>query len=247
MNDAEFQLYEGFEDDQWWFVGKRLLVRALLGDRAPSGRLLDLGCGMGGLLREFETTAACFGTDRSAYALSVCRNKGARGLARADLLAPPFRDGSFDTLLALDVIEHLDDDVGFLRRASGLLAPEGRIAVVVPAFMMLWSQHDETFQHRRRYRAADLEAAIRAAGLEPLRTSYMHTAIFPGALLWRVASRRLGLGRVAPKHDFWPIPGWLNRLLTAIYRLEAYWLKRADLPFGVSVACIARRQPQPLA
>jgi len=57
MNDAEFQLFEGFEDDQWWFVGKRLLVRALLGDRAPSGRLLDLGCGIGGLLREFEATA----------------------------------------------------------------------------------------------------------------------------------------------------------------------------------------------
>lgn len=241
MNDAEFRLYEGFEDDQWWFVGKRLLVRALLGGDPPRGRLLDLGCGMGGLLREFEGSAASFGTDRSTYALAVCRKKGATGLARADLLAPPFRDGTFDTLLALDVIEHLDDDVEFLRRASHLLAPEGRFVIVVPAFMMLWSQHDETFQHRRRYRAADLEAAVRAAGLEPLRTSYLHTAIFPVALTWRVASRRLGLGRVAPKHDFWPIPGWLNRLIAAVYRLEAFWLARADLPFGVSVGCVARR------
>ena len=241
MNDAEFQLYEGFEDDQWWFVGKRLLVRALLGNRPPTGRLLDLGCGMGGLLREFEATAACFGTDRSQYALAVCRAKGARALARADLSAPPFRSGCFDTVLALDVIEHLDDDVKFLRDAAALLAPSARFVVVVPAFQLLWSQHDETFQHRRRYTAAQLEAALRAAGLVPERTTYLHALIFPIALVWRVASRWLGLGRVAPKHDFWPIPAWLNRLLAAAYRLEAFWLRRFDLPVGVSVACIARR------
>jgi len=241
MNDAEFQLYEGFEDDQWWFVGKRLLVRALLGDRAPRGRLLDLGCGMGGLLREFEDTARCFGADRSAYALSVCRDKGAHGLARADLLAPPFRDASFDTLLAVDVIEHLDDDVGFLRRAATLLEPDARFVIVVPAFPMLWSQHDETFQHRRRYTARGLESAVRAAGLMPMRTTYLHTLIFPVALVWRVASRRLGLGRFAPPHDFWPIPSWLNRSLARGYRLEACWLRRFDLPVGVSVACVARR------
>ena len=62
MNDAEFQLYEGFEDDQWWFVGKRRLVRALLGAEDPRGRLLDLGCGMGGVLRELGRSATCFGT-----------------------------------------------------------------------------------------------------------------------------------------------------------------------------------------
>ena len=242
MNDAEFQLYEGFEDDQWWFVGKRLLVRALLGDRPPRGRLLDLGCGMGGLLREFESTAACYGTDRSPYALRVCRDKGATELARADLSAPPFRSGSFDTVLALDVIEHLDDDVGFLRDAAALLAPGARFVIVVPAFQLLWSQHDETFQHRRRYRAGQLEAVVRAAGLLPVRTTYLHTLIFPVALVWRVASYRLGLGRAAPKHDFWAIPAWLNRLLLHAYRAEAWWLRRFRLPFGVSVACVAQRQ-----
>ena len=241
MNDAEFQLYEGFEDDQWWFVGKRLLVRALLADRRPRGRLLDLGCGMGGLLREFGEEVACFGTDRSAYALRVCRAKGAAALARADLTAQPFRAGSFDLVLALDVIEHLDDDVGFVRAAAALLAPNARFVVAVPAFQLLWSQHDETFQHRRRYTAAQLEAVVRAAGLEPERTTYLHAAIFPIALAWRVASRRLGLGRFAPKHDFWPIPRPLNRLLVQVYRLEARITRRFDLPFGVSVACVARR------
>lgn len=241
MNDAEFQLYEGFEDDQWWFVGKRRLVRALLGAEDPRGRLLDLGCGMGGVLRELGGAATCFGTDRSAYALRVCRDKGATRLARADLAAAPFRSAAFDTVLALDVIEHLDDDVGFLRQAGALLAPGAHFVIVVPAFPLLWSQHDETFQHRRRYTARSLETAVRAAGLSPRRITHLHALIFPVALVWRVASRTLGLGRVAPKHDFWPIPRWLNRLLAGAYRFEARWLARFDLPFGVSVACVATR------
>jgi hypothetical protein len=106
---------------------------------------------------------------------------------------------------------------------------------------MLWSQHDETFQHRRRYTASQLEAVVRAAGLEPERTTYLHAAIFPVALAWRVTSRRLGLGRFAPRHDFWPIPRLLNRMLVWVYRLEARIARRFDLPFGVSVACVARR------
>jgi SAM-dependent methyltransferase len=240
VNDAEFQLYEGFEDDHWWFVGKRLLVRALLGE-PPQGRLLDLGCGMGGVLRELDGRAACFGTDRSAYALGICRAKGHAALARADLSAPPFREGAFDTILALDVIEHLDDDVGFLRKAAALLAPGARFVIAVPAFPLLWSRHDETFQHRRRYTEASLEAAVRAAGLVPVRTTYLHAAIFPVALVWRVASRRLGLGRVGGEHDFWPVPRWLNAALIGAYRIEAHCVRRFDLPFGVSVACVARR------
>jgi SAM-dependent methyltransferase len=241
MNDAEFQLYEAFEDDQWWFVGKRRLVRALLADLPPGGRLLDLGCGMGGLLRELGDAASCYGADRSAYALQVCRAKGASRLARADLCAQPFRAGAFDTVLALDVIEHLDDDVGFLRDAATLLAPGGRFLIAVPALQLLWSRHDETFQHRRRYDAGQLTAAVRAAGLEPVRVTYLHALVFPVALAWRVASCRLGLGRAAPKHDFWPLPRWLNALLGSAYRLEAAWVRRFGLPFGVSVACVARR------
>jgi hypothetical protein len=82
---------------------------------------------------------------------------------------------------------------------------------------------------------------VRQSGLEPVRITYTNTLLFPIAAAWRLASYRLGLGRVAPKHDFWPIPGWLNRILTRLYLLEAFLLKRFDLPFGISVLCVARR------
>jgi len=113
--------------------------------------------------------------------------------------------------------------------------------IAVPAFQALWSQHDETFEHRRRYTGKQLEAVARAAGLEPERTTYTNTIVFPAAAVWRLFSYRLGLGRFAPKHDFWAIPRWLNSLLIRAYRLEAWLLRRVDLPFGVSVVCVARK------
>jgi len=241
VNEAEFRLMERLEDGHWWFVGKRLLLHALMGSREPRGRILDLGCGLGGVLRDFEPGAACFGTDRSAYALRVCRNKGRAAFVRADLLSPPFRAGSFDTVVALDVIEHLEDDVAFLRAAAALLTPGARLVVAAPAFDLLWSQHDVTFQHHRRYTARSLRAAIEAAGLEAERITYLHALVFPVALIWRLASYRLGLGRFAPKTDFWAVPGWLNGLLATAYQFEACLLRRVDLPVGVSVACVARR------
>jgi len=241
MNQAEFELMERLEDGHFWFVGKRLLLRALLDQREPRGRLLDLGCGLGGVLHDFESERPCFGTDRSLFALRLSRRRTGARLARADVTAPPFRAGSFDTVVALDVIEHLPDDVAFLRRAAELLAPGARLVVAAPAFPLLWSQHDVAFQHYRRYTARTLREAVVAAGLRPERVTYLHALIFPVALLWRLASQRLGLGRFAPKTDFWPLPAWLNRAVASLYRLEAGWLRRRDLPFGVSVACIARR------
>jgi hypothetical protein len=58
---------------------------------------------------------------------------------------------------------------------------------------------------------------------------------------WRLLSYRVGLGRFAPDTDFWTLPRWLNGLLARVYDLEAWLLGHFDLPLGVSLVCIARR------
>jgi len=245
VNDPEFRLLEEIEADHWWFVGKRHLLRSLLGDPRAGERVLDLGCGSGGIVRDLAPHCRCFGMDRSELGLRICRDRGFATLARGDLREIPFRSGSFDTVLLLDVIEHLDDDEGCLRRAAELLDVGGRIVVSVPAFRWLWSQHDVTFQHRRRYTARSLASVIRRAGLAPERMTYTNCAVFPAAAVWRNLARRTGLARIAPRHDFWPVPRWLNALLAKVYAFEAWLLRRVNLPVGVSVACIARIAADP--
>ncbi len=240
MNDEEFHLLDRIEDSHWWFVGKRLLLHAIADRFTGGGRLLDLGCGTGGILNDWARENRCYGVDRSRLAVEICRKRGLDGIAQGDLTAPPLAPGQFDLVFALDVIEHLDDDVGFLRGARELCTPSGRVIVSVPAFQALWSRHDETFQHRRRYSARQLESALRTAGLEAERTTFTHVIVFPGAALWRLLSWRTPLRRFAPKTDFWSVPRWLNALLVALYRLEARMLSRWDAPFGLSVVCVAR-------
>ena len=241
MNDQEFRLLDQIEADHWWFVGKRLILRAVLEAGVRGDRLLDLGCGTGGVLRDWMDESQCFGIDRNRLALEICARNGFKRLVCGNLTALPFRNESFDAVLLMDVIEHLEDDVAFLRTASELCAPGGRVVVAVPAYQMLWSQHDVTFEHQRRYSAKQLETVLHQSGLELERLTYTNTLLFPIAAVWRLVSYRLGLGRLAPKHDFWPIPRWLNRLLTGFYLLEARLLERFDLPFGLSILCVARR------
>lgn len=240
MHPEEFKLLDEIEDDHWWFVGKRLLLTSLLRRHARDGALLDLGCGTGGVLREVEGERIVLGVDGSIDGLRVCRRKGLASLVCADLSRMPFASGDFEVVLALDVIEHLDDDVGFLRDAATLCVRGGTMIVAVPAFQLLWSQHDETFQHRLRYSARQLRSVLGAAGLAVDRITYTNSLLFPLAAVWRILSYRVGLGRFAPRHDFWPVPRWVNRLFVSLYVLEAWLLRRVDLPVGLSVVAVVR-------
>jgi SAM-dependent methyltransferase len=220
-----------------------MILRTLLEGRTADALLLDLGCGTGGMLGDMTAhdRSRCVGMDRSLVALKICRGKGFSALLRGDGAALPFRRDAFGAVLLLDVLEHLQDDVACLERVRDVCAPGGLVVIAVPAFQMLWSQHDVTFEHVRRYTAKQLVTVVRAAGLVPERVTYTNTLLFPLAAAWRLASARLPLGRHAPKHDFVALPRPLNRLLVWIYRLEARLLSRFDLPIGLSIVCLARR------
>ena len=228
------------EDGHWWFRGKRLLVGTLL---ARSGlgtgaRLLDVGCGTGGLLRALAGQGDVVGIDSADVALTYCRERGL-DVVRTDASTLPFGAGTFDGCVMMDVLEHLDDEQPVLHEVRRVLRPDGVVIVSVPAFAALWSQHDETFQHRRRYLRGALVDVITRAGFRVEWSSYTNVAVFAPALVWRTLRRWTGVAPGA-RTDFFHAPAPLNDVLVALYRWEAAFLRRRSLPFGVSVACVAR-------
>jgi ubiquinone/menaquinone biosynthesis C-methylase UbiE len=241
MDDAAIDEMARFEDHHWWFVGKRLLVSALLGDRIerPGLRVLDVGCGTGGVLAHLKGRARTIGVDRSVQALRHTAKRGVAGVACADMDKLPFGAAEFDVVLMLDVLEHFEDDRAVVEAARRVLRPGGTLLVSVPAFQTLFSEHDRVLQHFRRYAPARVRRVLEGAGFAVTRLTYTNVAALPPAAIVRGLLPRLGLRR-GTGTDFREHPPWVNRLLVGVYQAEAAALRSGGrMPFGLSVAAVA--------
>lgn len=253
--DLYYDLYSK-EHNYWWHVGKRSIVYGALNRYLPPGKgrsdrnALDLGCGTGMNLDHLGRYATAYGTDYFEEALHFCRERGHTLLAQADAAALPFASEQFDIITALDVLEHLDDDLAALRELKRVSRPGGLMIISVPAYRLLWTYWDDILGHRRRYTVGSLRTAVQQAGLEVRKISYSNTlTLFPATavrLLKSVRHKSAETRRAGyePESDFMPVPAWLNRLLILYYRLEARLLRKYGLPFGLSVICVAQRCPE---
>jgi SAM-dependent methyltransferase len=141
---------------------------------------------------------------------------------------------------AFDVVEHIHDDVGALRRMGDALVPGGLLVVTVPANAWLWGPYDELNQHVRRYGRRNLRAALEAAGYHVERTTYFNSFLFPVAAAVRVARRNTTYRRDAAA-DWVVPPRAVNEALARVFAAERRPLRHVDLPFGVSALALARR------
>ncbi|MCB9868832.1 MAG: class I SAM-dependent methyltransferase [Planctomycetes bacterium] len=244
--------YEELGAWHWWFRGRERILAAALHRSLlePPRRVLSVGCGpprhLDWLQRIADPRGLVVGLDLDAT--GVLRRSGLadRPAARRTMLVAdlevelPLRSGAFDLVVALDVVEHLDDDVTALRRLGALVAPGGLLAVTVPALPWLWGQQDVIAEHRRRYTAGGLRGALRAAGLQPTHLGHFNTILLPPIAAVRLG-RRL-LPRRAPHSDFdGARPGLANRVLEQVFAAERHVVGRVSLPLGVSLLAMIRR------
>jgi SAM-dependent methyltransferase len=150
------------------------------------------------------------------------------------LFLPTEERAQHSAAVALNVLEHVEDDVAGLRSVAGLLRPGGAVVLIVPAFPFAMSRFDRTIGHYRRYTVATLRAAMLGAGLQVERIRYINPV---GLVSWFVACRALGL---APHNG--PMVRMYDRLVVPLARaLERRWRP----PFGQSVFAVARTPGQP--
>jgi len=249
MEAAAYREMSELEDEHWWFRGKRRLVTPLIRE-AVAGRtapaLLDVGCGTGGNLVHIASElpgARLVGLDLDADALrfSSERDLGAR-LLRGSGDRLPLRTGSIDCVVALDFIEHVDDDRGLLEEFHRVLRPGGQVVASVPAYPWLWSPHDDFLHHKRRYRQGELEARLRAAGFEVERRHGFNFLLLPAVAAVRlVKRRRRGSAEGEGGTDFFRLPGPFNRAMAAVFALEELCVSLLPIRFGVSFMVRARK------
>ena len=241
--DPCFHPYQrSVEDWHFWYVVRREILASLLSElRLPAGaRLLDIGCGTGGSALVLSRFGEAIGLDRELRSFRIAADRPYRHRVVSGAETLPFADASFDAVIALDVLEHLDDDVGAAREIRRILKPGGAAIIFVPALAILWGHNDVISHHRRRYTRRTLGTVLGAAGFRTSRLGYFNLLLFLPTLAVRLLDRLLP--KVANQIEYQPQPSRLNGLLTRIFRLEVALLRRTELPIGTSVCCIAHKE-----
>jgi 2-polyprenyl-3-methyl-5-hydroxy-6-metoxy-1,4-benzoquinol methylase len=219
-------------DSHWYYVSKARMLEAHIPDR--NLRLLDVGAGAGWFSRWLLR--------RGTAAHAVCVDPGypedreeiVEG--RPILFRRSVEATDADVVLLMDVLEHVDDDVKLLSDYMRIARPGTRFFITVPAFMFLWSAHDDYLEHRRRYTLDQLLRTVEKSGASTISTHYYFASIFPIAAAVRLLQRQ----RPADHSDMKPAPGWLNRILIAILSIERVWM-RLNRFAGLTVVCLCQK------
>lgn len=253
MKHEDFAFLYELEEDLWWFAGMREITAVLLDEYCaplPDRKILDAGCGTGGMISWLERYAArenIFGIDVVKDALVFCREREQNLLAQASATALPFPDGSFDLVTSFDVIVQIPgahSDIDALGEMYRVACPGGTVFVRVAAYNWMRSGHDEALATQRRYTLKEISGKMEAVGFEILRQTYANSFLLPVAAVRRLLLKRLGL--VNKGSDVQPPSEntiWLNRALRSFLLREAKILRRpnAKLPAGLSAICVGRK------
>jgi 2-polyprenyl-3-methyl-5-hydroxy-6-metoxy-1,4-benzoquinol methylase len=242
MYEREYEAMYSLETFYWWYVARRglaneLLTKELRGRR--NVRILDVGCGTGANMSAFARHGIITGIDASMDALEFCQLRGLNSVALSSVECLPFDDDTFDVVVAMDILEHTDDDLMALKELQRVCRKDGLLFVTVPAYGFLWSEHDEALKHRRRYAAHELRNKMTISGFDVDRTSYFITALFFPILairFWQGIFKR----STHPKTSLHVPPRWINTLLIKLLGLEQRIFRCMNLPFGVSIVALAR-------
>jgi SAM-dependent methyltransferase len=224
------------EGGHFWFEGRRRLLEAVLRrDLQRRGQfVLDLGSGTGWALDMLRRLGhRGIGVDALTPPVDPTNAQSTDRFLRSDATRLPFADSTFDAVLALDVLEHVDD-VTALSEVHRVLRPEGVIVATVPAFPRLWSDRDVVAGHRRRYTRATLRATLKASRFSVRSLRGYQFLLLPVI----AASRMLGKARSDSKREE-ELPPVLNRAFERITDVELRLGRHVPWPVGLSLVVVA--------
>ncbi|MGA9874581.1 MAG: class I SAM-dependent methyltransferase [Solirubrobacteraceae bacterium] len=230
------------EDRHWWYQGRRrVLERVIAQLELPAhARILDAGCGSGRNMVDLARHGTVTGVELSPASVALARERDTGEVLEGSVMDMPFDEATFDLALSLDVIEHLEDDVGALRELRRVTKPGGALLVTVPAYQWLWSGHDEINHHHRRYNRRTLLAAAQSAGWRAERSAHFNSLLLPVAIALR-ALERFKPSTTKSSLDLWIPPAPLNWALRQPLNLEAAVIGRgSSIPAGLSLLAVFR-------
>ncbi len=235
------------EQSYGWSIGMRRVTRALLtGPALPFGPLIDLGCGGGAMTAELAhqlPDRQIYGLDLHPAAIQQTAATRTGNSIQADINRVPLADGSVALLLALDSLDQAGvDPAQSLGECRRVLKRNGLLIVRVSVHAWLEGPHDVAFNTGRRQRKSDLIALLQAQGLRPMRSTYANALLMPPVAGIRLLQRHgllpmfeMMVGQTMVRQTT------LDKLMAGVLTAEARWLRRRNLPLGLSLYVLARK------
>ncbi len=249
MEELMFDVHGAMENRHWWFVARARIIRQILQEIVGDDdkrMIVDVGCGTGGMVNFLADDFRFLGLDLSETAISKAKTLYPGRSFKSGDVQDHINSLKNETsvFLLMDVLEHIKNDKMFLHDLIEALPDGGKILITVPARKVLWSQHDETAHHFRRYELEDFKNLWAGLNVNPICVSYFNARLYPLVRLVRFLSSRLKLTWGKDKTDFAVPPAFINRLLIAIFAGEATRILKViktheAKPYAVGVSLIA--------
>lgn len=238
MDVLEEKQFHGDVTKHWYYQSKAKALNKYI-QSIHIDSVLDIGAGSGFFSKYLlkntdirkatcvdiaykETTTECINDKQIEYTKEIVSPNGA------------------DLVLLMDVIEHIEDDLSFLKYVTGNVSSGTWFVVTVPAFQFLWSSHDEFLKHHRRYTLKSLRKLVANSGLNVKRINYFYASIFPLAAMMRLVAKM----RENPKLDQSDLREhsvFVNSLLSIICSAETNVMNINKLA-GLTVFCLCRKE-----
>ncbi len=246
MNENMYTVLKDKSEYHWYLMSKRELVLALIKMHKFKSfmKVADFGCGAGLMLEDLKILGELTGYDQNEDVLNHCRKKhcGVNFVLSNIASDDKIIENSYDVAVALDILEHIEDDGKAVKNIYNSLGINGFCVFTVPALELLWSKFDENLGHKRRYNKKQLVTLLQNAGFEIDYIGYYNFWFFPAILTIRLVSNIFHLNSESKletniKNNF------INKLCYTILSSEVFFIaNKISLPIGVSLICLARKK-----
>lgn len=228
------------ENSHFWFIGKRYFVDAYLGRlNLKRTKILDIGCGTGGLTKYLTKYGSVIGIDDNKIAIRLSRKKGLNIINKSANKIPTSL-GKFNLITFFDVLYHKNviSPENTIGQAYKLINYGGYLLISDSAFNFLSSSHDHALGGTRRFRLDEIVNLLKKNKLTIVKSSYTFMSLFPVLMVKRYLSK---LFEIAPGSDVSVVNPLINKSLLFLLKLESQVLKCMDFPVGSSVMVLARK------